>query len=522
MNAEAVWGDLLRTALLGTERQPGKLSEADGVLGETLVLCKADDREGAVLSAAAAVSLYRRAGTLPEEKSDKNPIAPAPIALEDLPRIGARSSSHLALMLAETHRAVLQEWLVACTRLGKRVPEERLPALLDLGSDQKSFQKEIRGVLGKRGTWLAEQKKTWTWAAYVPEAMDEKALLDAWQTSGKEQRLHLVLQARVSHPVLAMQAVQSTWKEDASDERAAFLEVFATGLSSADEPFLESCLDDRRKEIRQCAQHLLLRLPDSGLRSRSLNRARSVIVLKGLLKKSLEITPPEICDKEMQRDGIEAKGSTAHQMGEKAYLLMQVIAQTPPSHWNGALKQDPANLIKLAAATDWEVALRLGWRQAARLFQDQEWLEALWEAPPIEGKKKAGLVDEGESLNGLTPEHFEKVFTRSFKTIGGLVSPKKDEEGPVQLLRWAPSPWTAGLTRTVLKALKNAAREPFEWRLSPALHSIALEVPADLLGEALAGWPSDGESWDSWRERIDPHLALIQFRFDMLKALEEA
>ena len=57
-----VWQRLVSTAVLGTERQPVDLT-ADGPLGVVLAKLEGLDEEHKLLGAAAAVSLYRRAGT---------------------------------------------------------------------------------------------------------------------------------------------------------------------------------------------------------------------------------------------------------------------------------------------------------------------------------------------------------------------------------------------------------------------------------------------------------------------------
>src|SRR5690348_15856749 len=89
-----------------------------------------------------------------------------------------------------------------------------------------------------------------------------------------------------------------------------FVAMLAFGLSLADEPFLERALDDRRKEVRQQAAGLLVRLPSSALAARMLDRARDLITLGTstiLHRPRIDVTPPDEADVAMIRDGVNPK-----------------------------------------------------------------------------------------------------------------------------------------------------------------------------------------------------------------------
>src|SRR5947199_8338420 len=60
----SVWSSLMKSALLGTERQPSVELAKDGALGALLQQLEAADAEATLLGAAGIVSLYERAGRL--------------------------------------------------------------------------------------------------------------------------------------------------------------------------------------------------------------------------------------------------------------------------------------------------------------------------------------------------------------------------------------------------------------------------------------------------------------------------
>src|SRR5690242_7343876 len=103
-----VWTELIKTAVIGTERQALNLQPASSALAELLARLSNEDREGALLSAAAAVSLYERAGRLPVK--DAMPL-PATCVADEMPSCSQRAAAlHLRLMLEGQHAELLAEW----------------------------------------------------------------------------------------------------------------------------------------------------------------------------------------------------------------------------------------------------------------------------------------------------------------------------------------------------------------------------------------------------------------------------
>src|SRR5439155_9041124 len=76
-----LWLEMVNSALLGTERRPLTLPPGETPLDSTLSRLNDGDPQRALLGAAAALSLYRRAGHLP--LVDDRPL-PEPCQPEDL------------------------------------------------------------------------------------------------------------------------------------------------------------------------------------------------------------------------------------------------------------------------------------------------------------------------------------------------------------------------------------------------------------------------------------------------------
>ena len=101
-----MWQDILKTAIIGTERNALALPARNDALGNLLATLDANAREASLLSAAATVALYERAGQLPTVEQQS---LPAPAALEDAPCCSARAAQHLSLMLSGEFKEVLPE-----------------------------------------------------------------------------------------------------------------------------------------------------------------------------------------------------------------------------------------------------------------------------------------------------------------------------------------------------------------------------------------------------------------------------
>src|SRR5262249_41993780 len=118
------WEALVSAALLGTTRREPDTSVLPDPVRK---LADGPDPEHVLLSAAALLTGYRRAGRLPERDVPALSVA----GLDDRPLVGADARRRLALMLYGDHGNLLPEWLSAVAARGLRVPPERLPALAD-------------------------------------------------------------------------------------------------------------------------------------------------------------------------------------------------------------------------------------------------------------------------------------------------------------------------------------------------------------------------------------------------------
>ena len=101
-----------------------------------------------------------------------------------------------------------------------------------------------------------------------------------WQLGKSAERLALLISVRRREPARARALIESTWLNDGANDRQRFLEVLRENASMADEPFLESALDDRSKLVRRQAADVLAVVSGSRLRQRMSEAAKAIVSVR--------------------------------------------------------------------------------------------------------------------------------------------------------------------------------------------------------------------------------------------------
>ncbi|MCP5157971.1 MAG: hypothetical protein H6975_00940 [Gammaproteobacteria bacterium] len=494
------WQELVTCALLGTARRTPERVAGEQALETLLGRLDAADPEGALLRMAGVMALWRQAGQ--KLARDPQPLS-LPCPPDSTPACSPRACEHLILMLQGHYPDLLPEWLSLLRETGQRVPEELLPALLDAGAKQSELQPAVLPVLGQRGHWLARQRTAWNFAV-------ETDAENLWQTGQFEERLALLRQLRATRPERALALLTATWKEERARHRKQFLQMLANGLSMADEPFLETVLDDRSTEVACTAADLLAQLSKSRLVQRLTARALPLLRLMSGKCDRLEVHLPED-DATLSRDGIMGSPPAASaKLGEKAWRLSQLIGAVPPAIWCREWARTPLQILAASRDHEWRQALLEGWGLATQRHRDPDWAEALLSFHP----DHAALTAELAAL--LPPERFEDYLlslmreTSTGNRAAGLV-----------MLSHAERPWSIALSRAVLEQVRQRIREDQQpdWWLAGALRGFARWIPPELSEEVAANWPTDARHWRQWEKAVEDCLDQLRFRRSLREAL---
>ena len=513
---------LLKIGMARAGRPPAALAAP---LDALLPFDTATVPEAALWLSLGALDLWERSGFLaPDQPAPAPTQAAAPDLLRPCP---PRAQAILAQLLRGLHPAGLEaEWLRLLRRYDGRLPAHVLPKLLDAATRQPTLRPALLPVLGERGHWLARRRGEWSWVA---ASVDTDPAL--WDTGTPEQRVAALRDWRIRDPGAALSALVLAWPGEPPEQRAALLAVLTTNLGPDDEAFLETALDDRRKEVRAAAQRALARLPGSRLAQRMVDRLLPLLRLERPLLRAarIELALPAAHDAAMRRDGIGA--SPHHGLGEKAGWVVDMLAAVDPDVWTRRFDRAPRACLALAEHGEFATVFVRGWALAVqRHAQDDPspgalaWLRDL----------TAWWIAADPSLREAVPDSLFDLAAAHFA---------RDTDGASSaLLDALPGQWIAdaALVRLVAR-LAGGAPDTWPATLSRhALHRLQTVVPAFadtghpwlvrqlLSGLALVLDPAPAAAFDpvrlpdaQWQSAIDEFLALVRLRHEMTLSFQE-
>jgi hypothetical protein len=227
------------------------------------------------------------------------------------------------------------------------------------------------------------------------------------------------------------------------DDRAEILAALENGLGPADEPFLQSALGDRRAEVRRLSADLLARLPGSGFARRVAEIARPLVGLHGRLRPSIAVTLPEKTD-ELEELGFGGRAPAG--LGERGWLLRQIVGHVPPGRWSDWLGLDPGGLVERALRADEARPLLEGWIDATARFGDAAWATALL------GEPKVAAVAEGTDIAQV----LDRLSVADRGAVLAAVAEHVEPAVLARLVKQSPPPWSGGLTRAVFAVLARS------------------------------------------------------------------
>jgi len=497
------WDALHAAALLGTARAP--LPDTPDPLAPDLPLDT--DAETALLSRAALHALSREAGYAPQRATAPLPEAARP---DPRPEPGPHARHLLSVILA-SHAALLPEYLTLAVRAGMRAPHAALPALLHAGRQHRDLRARLIPFLGTRGAWIAQHNADWHYAAAAN--LTDTPGEDAWHTGTHEERTAALRALRATNPARARELLQEAWTQETPARRASLLATLNEHLDSADEPFLEAALDDKRKEVRSTAAELLARLPDSRLARRMQARLAAHVHLtpaRLLRRASLTVTLPAECDKSMQRDGINPKPE--YGQGERAWWLQQILALTPPDLTENALGADFEALVQLAHGHEHQQALLAGLALAVARHPTPERASVILARVDLDDTTLATL------LRALPPEAQDAHLRRALQ--------EGTPPGRLNILAQAAgNSWSEATARAAIARLRPhvaAAKNDF-WQWASLLGFLALRAPPALASELDTLLPPDSNTHylaEHNRQAVHAAQHTLRLRAEMHKELQ--
>lgn len=460
------WEPTLAAALLGAERAP------PAAPGPLAALVAESDPGAALLARLAAEGVHHLAGT------GLGPEALAPIEPRDAfgPECPPAAATRLYGLLTEGTgaRNRIEEWFDLAAASGLRPPAWLFQALM---LHRDSLPATALAVTGAELDWLARA---------CGEAPTERVEAADWMEGTVAERRTAFTAFRARDPEGARAALEPVFRKEKADMREALVHALATGLSPADEPFLEACLDDRAGGVREAAQRLLPGLPGSRYAERMAARARAALSVEskrrllGGTTHTLVVTLPEESP-ELARDGVEANSWERRGGGARAGLLRAILARAPLH----AFAEHPPRLwIELALRSEWADPVFHGLFSAAKRTRDPAWTEAMADITAEAYEGKVSGVRRTNEVLGMWAEALDLLPDAEWEArVGALIRARKIEV-VLAVLGQGPEHFSESFSATLLDWLA------FVTRGSDALRrDLAKPWVIARLGDRL--WPSD-------------------------------
>ncbi|MFF9170021.1 MULTISPECIES: DUF5691 domain-containing protein [unclassified Streptomyces] len=526
--ASGAWEELVTAALLGTDRRTPPTP--------------AGGREApvALLDAAAAATVRRRAGLRPATPAPRPEPAPA----DPRPPLPAAAARRLGTLLADRPGAgsgrrgtapdlmeLLPQWLALANARGWAPPPQALPALLDAARGRTDLRPAVLEFAGPRALWLARLNPDWRFAlraapgggTALPGPDQPEVIERLWREGLFAERVALLSALRDRDPGAARALLAGTWATERAEDRLMFLDSLRTGLGPDDEPFLEQALGDRSRNVRSTAAELLSALPMSALAARMAARAGTCVALDRTRETpTIVVEAPHECDPSMERDGVQPTAPTGR--GERSWWFGQLVEAAPLSTWSGRLGgRTPKEIVALPVADDWQGELHAAWCRAAVRQRDGVWARALLgepSAPEAGGPGAVSLAERAKLLGTLTPGE-RAEWVAGFIAAHGLSE-------AFQLLGVCAVPWAAPLGRAVVDAL-NIARDAgsYPWSFSGVMGLAERCLDPAEAGrlDGLLAVPDEPEdaapgAGSYWAEAFQRLVTTLRLRADMARELQ--
>jgi Family of unknown function (DUF5691) len=496
---------LANTALLGTQR--GGFPSLSKTPVATVVEKLGDmQAESKLLSLAGTLSLYEQAGKAPLKL--KRVVNDLPS--QDVPRCSREMTKYLTKMLNGQHSELLPEFLQILAEAGYRVPEETLPLLLDRARNVYHLRAPLMATLGETGKWLVRQNPAWYYAALLTF---ESANAD-WQSNVMLARQGILKQARTNDAPLGLRLIESTWKNESSTDRTWIIKALHINLSLADEPFLETALDDRSFTVRKIAAELLSALPDSRLSKRMMAVAETMVELcdNEFFVNFPDITPQLI------RDGVgrpmwnDAEKVLASQLTDIVSLL-PLSFWTKQSFWTNQFASAPTDILRAAQASIWTKAFVSGLTNATERQSNSAWALELLKAEGYTAQTMKVLSILSLDAVDAFVEHLQEKIQRD---------PLEKDTTLLKIFsRWL-QPWSITMSETFLECLQAhlAEGKTPDITLEATLKIFARFCPREFISHALEQLKALSHHDVFKKSCIEP-LLILGFRQNMLRAIQD-
>ena len=506
--------EILKSALLGTDKVavPSVTASLPPAVQQELSQLPSEDNETSFLQLSAFMLSYYRAGqefpVVDIDTANQNNSSET----EDEKYAPNAANRLLRALISENRYSLLTTWLTHCAEKLYKIAPQYLPQLLKLGEEDVALQRQLAGVMGERGHWLASLNDDWQ--------VLRQSIQEIWETGTSRQRKQLLKYLLDHDRAQATELMQGTWKEENATDRFDFLSVWSSPQSAEELAFLETLLQDKSKKVTALAQQLLLRQSESKLAQQFHQQCHQLLTLKkggmlGIGSAKIEINTDINLTTQIKELGLEPE-SLDKAFTDQEYQAFQVLSLIQPKIWEEQLALSPEKILK-PFITDKSLQKYLpAWAATVAFHRNSNWANAWLDFVLASSATKVLLNNTSSLLPAASPEVLVCLF--SDKQAEAILSTNNS----IQLLEELRFPWSLEFSKAALHLLyRNFADRGVYHYETEAFMRLAERMHIKILAHQEEFLPPQNEKRDTWRTMLRDLFRTIELKTKIPTSFDE-
>lgn len=512
-----IWQELTRIAFIGSDR-----AFLEKPLMEELIVQQVDldqDITGILLESTALYRVGRKAGF---------PLLKIPFSVNAAPaqeKVRYISSAVFRFLKSILHKntlAIQLEFIEVIKSKKLFIPPEFLPELLDHPAISFEFKINLPFITDKKGHWLLQQNPDWQYLIGIKD-------LEVWKNAAKDARQIMLFQLRKHYPDQAGILLSSTWNEMTVSEKKQALNLWETGLSEKDIPYLEKWWYSKDKHLTQQISWLLLQIPESRFSAAFTEKIISSLEMESTEtgEEKLVWTDPleELKTSFFKNEDTGIEIAYQQLIGDR---IQKPLILVSPQVWALKFNKSPEELLIILEAMPIEKFIEAGVNtlilqiaEAAVHFKESNWINSLlsffWEKALQNTAFKHEIFLVLFSAADIETQHLfvqlllDKAANQSTpfttKMINGLIT--------------TSYAWKSTVVLAILKGLSQNNDFGLNfYEMEALLKSIALKSPDNMIESILDALEKGPMAYGKYTTNINTVTPLLRWRYQMHEMLK--
>lgn len=250
---------------------------------------------------------------------------------------------------------------------GISIPYSLISSFIEITKTHSFYSPIITDSFGTRGTWLAENLKSWR----LPSVIEREK---TWENGSKEQRRSQFLNLRITSPETATGLLLKTLNEEQPGDLAYFTSCMVTGISDFDRQLIEKLANNTNFDVRYNCCVLMVLLEDNDLISRILPHVLSLFDVSNRSGK-VKVTCSIPTEFQQAWDQLGISEKSKYKASPQSSWLSKLLCLLPPSLISNELSIELRDLHKAIETSAHSRVFLSNLRTSARLHIDLPYIK---------------------------------------------------------------------------------------------------------------------------------------------------